>query len=96
MNILHLASGDLWAGAEVQLYHLCTALKQKCAIDLHIVLLNHGQLEQKLIENGIRVTVLDENILSTHKIGWRLHQYVKNNPVDIIHSHLLKENLIGG
>lgn len=96
MKILHLASGDLWAGAEVQLFHLASALHLQSSIDLQVVLLNPGQLEQELRGQGIEVMVLDETRLSGVAILARLLSVTKAFQPDIIHTHRSKENLLGG
>jgi len=96
MKIIHLASGDLWAGAEVQLFHLAVKLHELYGIHLLVVLLNHGQLEQELIEKGIAVTVLDESKLSGFSILLEFYHIVKLFQPDIVHTHRSKENVIGG
>jgi len=96
MKVLHLASGDLWAGAEVQLFHLASQLATTPEIDLLVVLLNKGQLEQELIRKGIEVLVLDESRHSSMSIFVRLYQIVKQHKPDIIHTHRIKENVLGG
>ena len=60
ITILHIASGDLWAGAEAQLFTLCKALNKNQSIEVIVILLNHGTLESKLIENDIKTFVLNE------------------------------------
>ena len=49
LSVLHIASGDLWAGAEVQLFTLAKALKNNTNTIVDIILLNHGILEKKLL-----------------------------------------------
>lgn len=95
LNITHIASGDLWAGAEVQLYTLCKELNLIEDISINVILLNHGTLEQKLGECGIPVEVLDETKLSGLRIGWRLFKRLWLHKPDIIHTHRLKENILG-
>jgi len=96
MRIIHLASGDLWAGAEVQLFHLALNLKQKDEIDLLIVLLNDGQLANELRSRGVDVFILDEAKLSFFKIVSKFNKICKQFRPDVIHTHRVKENLIGG
>lgn len=96
MKIIHIASGDLWAGAEVQLYHLATELVKISDITLLVVLLNHGQLEQKLIAKGISVKVINESKLSFLQIVSEFKSIAQSFSVEIIHSHRIKENIIGG
>jgi len=94
LRVTQIASGDLWAGAEVQLYTLCKALLELNKLELSIVLLNHGELENKLVDLGAQVYVFDESKLNSFKIYTLLCKHlVKFNP-HIIHSHRIKENIL--
>lgn len=92
---MHIASGDLWAGAEVQLYTLAKSLNQQTDTRVSIVLMNHGMLEQKLREEGIDVIVLDESHLNGLKILQQLTRISRELKPDIIHTHRQKENILG-
>ncbi|MBI5451153.1 MAG: glycosyltransferase [Gammaproteobacteria bacterium] len=94
IRIIHLASGDLWAGAEVQLYHLAKALHQRDELRLLVVLLNHGRLETALRKHGIEVQVLDERHHHALSIIRQLFRTVRHFRPDIIHSHRYKENIL--
>lgn len=94
-HILHLASGDLWAGAEVQLFTLAKTLAHDLHVRVSVVLLNHGVLETRLQESGIMVTVLDEEKLGFFRIVSQLTEIIKAQGVDVIHTHRFKENIIG-
>lgn len=96
MKILHIASGDLWAGAEVQLYHLACELAASSEVDLMIVLLNDGQLANALRANGVHVIILDESSLSGLSILIHLYRLVLKFRPTVIHTHRSKENFIGG
>jgi len=95
VNIVHIASGDLWAGAEVQLYTLVRALHYSPGISVRVILLNHGTLEEKLYNEGIEVLVIDEARLSSFQILRRILQSVREQRPDVIHTHRLKENILG-
>ena len=95
INVLHIASGDLWAGAEVQLFTLAKALNNKQGINISVVLLNHGTLEQKLLKNDINVIVLDESTLNGFQILWQLITVIREIKPDVIHTHRVKENILG-
>ena len=95
INVLHIASGDLWAGAEVQLFTLAKALNNRKDIDISVVLLNHGMLEQKLLNEGIDVNVLDESTLNGFQILLQLIYIVREIKPDVIHTHRVKENVLG-
>ncbi len=92
---MHIASGDLWAGAEVQLATLARALMKFPDISLSVVLLNHGKLEQELLSAGIDVTVFDESKLSSINIFLSLVRQMKKARPDIVHTHRIKENVLG-
>ena len=95
VKVLHIASGDLWAGAEVQLFTLAKALNNQQDIKINVVLLNHGMLEQKLLNNGINVIVLDESRLNGFQILLQLISTIRIIKPDVIHTHRVKENIFG-
>lgn len=95
-HVTHIASGDLWAGAEVQLFTLAKALVQPGKARVSVVLMNHGELEQRLIQQGIPVTVMDETTLNGFQILWHLTNHLKKHKPDVVHTHRIKENILGG
>ncbi len=95
LAILHIASGDLWAGAETQLYYLATSLMTRSDINLHIVLLNDGVLKNKLIGKGVTVTVIDESKYNSFTILIKLIRLIYQINADVIHTHRFKENILG-
>ena len=95
VRVLHIASGDLWAGAEVQLFTLAKALKNNTNTIVDIVLLNHGILEQKLLSCDINVIVIDESKLHGLAVLLRLIRITHQIQPDVIHTHRLKENILG-
>jgi glycosyltransferase involved in cell wall biosynthesis len=96
MKIIHLASGDLWAGAEVQLFHLALRLAQIEGVTLLVVLLNPGQLETELKKFGVNVRVLNETSLTSFAIFWKFNRILRDFKPEVVHTHRTKENVIGG
>lgn len=94
-NVLHIASGDLWAGAEVMLYTHAKTLHANSDIKVTIILLNPGTLEKKLRNCGISVYVLDESHLNIFQILKRLNKIIIDVNPDVIHTHRVKENILG-
>lgn len=94
LKVLHIASGDLWAGAEVQLYQLACALRRRDDIQLHVALLNHGELETRLQEASVPVTVLDERRLGLWQLTTRLRSLAAYLTPNVVHSHRYKENFL--
>jgi glycosyltransferase involved in cell wall biosynthesis len=95
ISIVHIASGDLWAGAEVQMFTLVKALKDLHRVSVSVILMNHGELENRLREQGVAVTVFDESRLSSPGILKGIIKLLKETRPDVIHTHRLKENVLG-
>ncbi len=92
---MHIISGDLWAGAESQLFTLTSSLKKHLHITVSVVLFNHGKLEEMLKNEGIQVIVLDENNLNGFQILQNLTSIVRKIKPNVIHTHRSKENILG-
>ena len=95
LKVLQFASGDLWGGAEAQLYSLCKYLKDFQQVQLTVVLLNDGELYQKLKAEAIELYLLDENQLSAIQIFSQLNSLLKRINPHVVHTHRDKENIIG-
>ena len=95
LHVMHIVSGDLWAGAEVQLHTLASTLQHKLGATVSVVILNHGKLEQALRETGIQVIVLDESILNGFQIFYQLIKIIREVKPDVLHTHRNKENILG-
>ena len=94
VRVLHVASGDLWAGAEVQAFTLISHLARMPRTEVAAVLMNEGTLADKLRSAGVSVFLLDERKLASPRIlaavcailrAWRPH---------VVHTHREKENII--
>lgn len=96
MRIMQLLSGDLWAGAEVQGYELCKALSNMPALDLTVVLFNHGELERRLRAADVKVVVIDESRHGLIGLFFKVMALAVTIRPQLIHTHRYKENLIGG
>lgn len=94
-RVLHLASGDLWAGAEVQLYHLACYLQKSADTELMVVLMNPGELQQRLVAAGITVKVIDESRSGFLRLLTAFIGICGEFQPDVIHTHRQKENLLG-
>jgi len=95
IKLMHIISGDLWAGAESQVYNTLLALKSYDDILVTCVLFNDGILKNKLDSIGIKTYVLDETENDSVKIFIKLHKLVKIFRPHIIHVHHTKEHLLG-
>ncbi len=95
IHVVHIASGDLWAGAEVQLFTLCKTLNNMPNIRISVILLNHGILKEKLRKQNIYVEVLDETNLNSVRIFAYLIRLLRQLKPNIVHTHRIKENILG-
>lgn len=94
INILHVFSGDLWAGAEVMIFNLLSQLIDYPNIRIMALSLNEGILSQKLRDLGIETFIIPEEKHSFPVILLKARKILKNLSIDIIHSHRYKENLL--
>ncbi|WP_175304316.1 glycosyltransferase [Candidatus Nitrospira nitrificans] len=94
IRVCHLASGDLWAGAEVQIATLLRALKADQRFDLSAIVLNKGRLAEELAAAGISVMVYDESAGAWSTLR-SLVSHLRRHRPDIVHSHRYKEHILG-
>ena len=95
IKVCHLASGDLWAGAEVQLMMLVSSLREMPEFEIFVVLLNEGGLASELRRRGISTTVIPESRHTAVSIVKRLVGHFARHEVDILHTHNFKDNILG-
>ena len=95
-KVLHITSGDLWAGAEVQLFTLAKTLQNRFNVPISVVLFNHGELEQRLLKENVKIIILDESKLNGLQIMRRLISIIRDLKPDVVHTHRSKENILGG
>ncbi|MBZ5647061.1 MAG: glycosyltransferase family 4 protein [Acidobacteriia bacterium] len=94
VSVCHIASGDRWAGAEVQIATALRFLSQRQDVSISAVLFHDGRLARELRDCGVPVQVIDEathgffSIVSDGSVLVR-----KTNPV-ILHSHGYKANTV--
>jgi glycosyltransferase involved in cell wall biosynthesis len=94
ISICHVAVGDLWAGAEVQLKVLLSKLVRRADIDLSVILLNEGRLEEEIDALGIPVRVFPESRWGSGKIFLELVREFKKSNIQIIHTHKYKDTIL--
>src|SRR5688572_18135302 len=95
MKVLHIISGDLWAGAEVQACTLLTTLHRESQVQVAAALMNEGELARRLRDHGIPVTVFPESTLNAAAIVCGLRKLMTQWRPDVVHTHRIKENILG-
>lgn len=96
LNICHIISGDLWAGAEAQAFNLVREMVKDDQVSLKVITFNNGVLVDKLRICGIETEVIDESKTNFIVIVWHIFQILKKAKVEIIHVHGFKESFLGG
>lgn len=94
IRVCHVASGDLWAGAESQAASLLRALARRPDLTLTVVLLNEGRLAEEVRTCGLQVKVIPEAHMTFLQILREARRYLQGRSIRILHSHRYKENLL--
>lgn len=95
IKVCHLATGDLWAGAEVQLTLLVSSLQGMPEFDMSVILLNDGGPASELRRRGISTTVIPESQHAAPSIVRQLVGHFARHQVDVLHTHNFKDNVLG-
>lgn len=95
LRVLHIASGDLWAGAEVQAFTLMSHLARMPETRIAAVLMNDETLADRLRSIGISPYVLDERRIHPLGIFLKLRTVLRSWQPDVLHTHRQKENILG-
>jgi glycosyltransferase involved in cell wall biosynthesis len=94
LRVCHVASGDLWAGAEVQMATLLRALARRSDLRLFAILFNEGRLAEEIRAAGVPVMVIPESRHSVLGIVARARDFTRRERIDILHAHGYKENFV--
>ena len=78
ISICHLASGDRWAGAEVQVRNLFCSLSQNRRLSLCAISLNEGRLGGESRRCGLEVLVLPESQMGFWRIVSEASKFLKD------------------
>ncbi len=93
-RIMHVASGDLWAGAEVAVAGLLSGLKERW--DAGAIIFNEGILAQRLREGGVKVHIVQEKgSFRDMTMLAQIARVLRMNKVELLHTHGYKENVLG-
>ncbi len=95
IDVMHIISGDLWAGAEVQAFHTLVDLQKQQKAAFAVILFNDGILRQKLSDNGIETIVIDESRHNALVMALVMTRMIFEMRPAIIHVHAYKEHILG-
>src|SRR6266850_8432719 len=94
VRVLHLFSGDLWAGAEVMVANLLEQLGHDPAVEPIAVGLNDGVLIRRLAARGVETHVLSEGAQGFARLALECARRLRGRRIDLVHAHRYKENLL--
>lgn len=94
LRILHIFSGDLWAGAERMIWTLLRQLSKQPQVDICALSLNEGELTAALRASGIETLVVSESDRTFFDLVTETGRIFQRREIDIIHAHRNKENLL--
>ncbi len=96
MHIVHIIPGDIWAGAESQVFYTLKELSKLLNKEkLEVILFNRGELLKKLNKIGISVTLFDESKLNEWLLLRSIRNFFLRKKVDIVHTHEYKSHILG-
>jgi len=95
MKVCHVAMGDLWAGAEVQLLALMKYLVRLPGFEWSVILFNEGRLADELHALPLSLTVISEQSHGPVAIAYQLAKIFRKVRPDIVHMHKYKDSILG-
>jgi glycosyltransferase involved in cell wall biosynthesis len=95
IRILNIISGDLWAGAAVQVFHTVSALSRSGRFYVFCAVFNDGILKRNLERTKIKTILFDERKLSSIATLLKLRQLIQTEKPHLIHVHAVKEHFLG-
>jgi len=94
MNILHVIPGDLWAGAEAQVFYTVKALRTYSQHKIKVIVFNRSELYQRLVDAGVHVILFDESRLGSAILCNRIKQVLTDYNVHVVHVHEYKSHIL--
>lgn len=94
MQITHIIPGDLWAGAESQVYYTISQFVRSERHDVSIILFNEGELYHRLSRENITIYIIDESVYGDVTICKMIMNILKELNPDIIHAHEYKSHIL--
>lgn len=94
VRVLHVASGDLWGGAEAVVFALALEQQRTAPGSVACVTMNDGILAEKLRAAGVRTWTFDERTQGTARLTASVVACLREFAPRIVHAHRQKENVI--
>lgn len=95
-DVLHVVSGDLYAGAERIVEELAIAQHARLGQSVCVAVFNEGLLESRLRAAGVETRVFDERSNGAASLVRKLRALVREKAPSVVNTHRFKENVLGG
>lgn len=92
MKVLHVISGDLWAGSAVATFHLLCGLAEGGVAEARAVVLNPGELATRLAARGLLTAVEPEATRGFPALARAVRAHAAG--ADLVHAHGYKEDAL--
>jgi len=95
ISVCHVITGQVWAGAQVQVATLLKSLSSASGLRLHSIVFEEGRLAEELRAGGVRVKVIRKRHAGSllHLISQSV-EFLAGQQIQIIHAHGYKENIV--
>jgi glycosyltransferase involved in cell wall biosynthesis len=95
ISVCHVITGQVWAGAQVQVATLLKSLSSASGLRLHSIVFEEGRLAEELRAGGVRVKVIRKRHAGSllHIISQSV-EFLAGQQIQIIHAHGYKENIV--
>ncbi len=94
IKVCHVAMGDMWAGAEVQLLALMKYLVRLPGFEWNVILFNDGRLASELRRLPMSLTIIPEKEHNPVTIVLRLAKLFRLIRPNIVHTHKYKDSIL--
>ena len=92
MKVLHLNAGNETGGGMVHILSLLNELKSE---NIYLGLFEEGIFQQEALKRGIQTVTFTQKNRYDLSIISRVIQFIRNNQIDMIHTHGARANLYG-
>jgi glycosyltransferase involved in cell wall biosynthesis len=92
VKVVHVVSGDLWAGREAATFELLRALSARPDVQPAAVVLNDGELARRLDAAGVPVAIEPEAARSFASLARAIRRRVRD--AALVHAHGYKEDVL--
>jgi len=94
MLIMHVIPGDLWAGAESQVYSTIRVLNRLSVHEVAVVLFNKKELYKRLDDDNVTIHVIDEETNNSFVLCSKIKNLIVKICPDVVHVHEYKSHIL--